>query len=287
MTQPAGSYAVTAAFAEDGSDKYLGSQASTVLPVSPEKAAITYTGSLLVASPNPLTLSAKVTQENDGHPGDLTKAQVRFMISLVASGGGLIPAGDYVVSCNGTGTAQKTEVFGQGVYLISAAIVNNGYYTPDSTSAIAPVYDPSTGFITGGGWIDSPRGAYPADSTVCGKINYGFNAKYQKKGDVPNGQTEFNCKIGNLNFHSSSYEWLAVTGSRAQLKGIGTINGQGAYSFMMTVVDGQIQGGGGVDKFRMKIWNSENGTVLYDSQLGDCDFADVKTVIGGGNIVIH
>jgi hypothetical protein len=48
---------------------------------------------------------------------------------------------------------------------------------------------------------------------------------------------------------------------------------------------GQINGGGGVDKFRMKIWG--NNGILYDNQLNAPDTDDPATVIGGGSIVIH
>ena len=36
------------------------------------------------------------------------------------------------------------------------------------------VYDPSGGFVTGGGWIDSLEDAYAADSSLVGKANFGF-----------------------------------------------------------------------------------------------------------------
>ena len=93
--------------------------------------------------------------------------------------------------------------------------------------------------------------------------------------------------MANLNFHSDSYQWLVIAGARAQFKGVGTINGTGNYGFMLTAIDGQISGGGGVDKVRIKIWDS--GGIVYDNQMGNADDADLApaTAIGGGNIVIH
>jgi hypothetical protein len=78
-----------------------------------------------------------------------------------------------------------------------------------------------------------------------------------------------------------------VAGARAQFKGVGTINGQGSYGFMLTAIDGALPGGGGADKFRMKIWEKATGVVVYDNQLGAADDGDPTTVIGGGSIVIH
>jgi hypothetical protein len=150
------------------------------------------------------------------------------------------------------------------------------------------VYDPDGGFVTGGGWIESPAGAYAADATLTGRANFGFVSKYKKGATVPSGQTEFQFKVADLNFHSDAYEWLVVAGSRAQYKGTGTINGNGNYGFLLTAVDGQRPGGGGVDRFRIKIWDRDNGDALvYDNQLGDSDDAAMTTSLGGGSIVIH
>jgi hypothetical protein len=56
-----------------------------------------------------------------------------------------------------------------------------------------------------------------------------------------------------LNFHSDTYEWLVIAGAQAQFKGIGTINGEGSYKFILTAVDGALNSGSGADKFRIKI----------------------------------
>jgi hypothetical protein len=54
----------------------------------------------------------------------------------------------------------------------------------------------------------------------------------------------------------------------------------GSYGFMVTATDSQISGGGGVDKFRIKIWDKENnGGVIYDNQIGDADAADAVHAI--------
>ena len=48
-----------------------------------------------------------------------------------------------------------------------------------------------------------------------------------------------------------------------------------------------INGGGGVDKFRLKVWDIGTGSVVYDNQLGADDGAAPTTALGGGSIVIH
>ncbi len=147
------------------------------------------------------------------------------------------------------------------------------------------VYDPDAGFVTGGGWIQSPQGAYTADPLLTGKAKFGFVSKYKKGAEVPTGQTEFQFHVTDLNFHSSSYEWLVVTGSNyARFKGAGTINGDLApdedeYLFMLWAGDGT--GDNGEDTFRIKIWYEENDveSVVYDNGFDQA--------IGSGSIVIH
>jgi len=92
--------------------------------------------------------------------------------------------------------------------------------------------------------------------------------------------------MADLNFHSETYQWLVVAGAKAQYKGTGTINGTGDYGFMLTAIDGQIHGGG-VDKFRIKIWDEATDDIIYDNHMGASDTEDSTTALGGGSIVIH
>ena len=104
---------------------------------------------------------------------------------------------------------------------------------------------------------------------------------------VPTGQTEFNFHVASFNFHSDSYDWLVIAGAKAMYKGDGTINGVPGYRFRISAIDGQINGGGGIDKFRIKIWEASGGGVVYDNQMGGGDNDDPTTAIAGGNIKIH
>jgi hypothetical protein len=151
------------------------------------------------------------------------------------------------------------------------------------------VYDPNGGFVTGGGWLNVAPGSYAADPTLSGRANFGFNSQYKKNANIPTGETEFNFQVGNFNFHSTAYSWLVVSGYRAQYKGTGSVNGVSGYDFTLTAYDGQITGGGGVDRFRIRITRTNNGTVVFDNRNGvptDMDVADPQA-IAGGSIVIH
>jgi hypothetical protein len=160
---------------------------------------------------------------------------------------------------------------------------------PGTATVMLVVYDPTAGFVTGGGWIDSPAGSYAADPALAGRANFGFASKYQKGATTPVGQTEFQFEVASFRFHSDSYQWLVVAGPKAQYKGSGTVNGNGGYGFLLTATDAQVSGGGGADKFRIKIWNSSEGSVVYDNVVGEPDDVDSAKpqAIGGGSIVIH
>jgi probable HAF family extracellular repeat protein len=173
-----------------------------------------------------------------------------------------------------------------GVYTVMAIVTDRG-----GTSAIGTatgyivVYDADGGFVTGGGWIESPLGAFALDPTLTGKANFGFVSKYKKGAETPTGRTEFNFKAGGLNFHSDEYDWLVVTGGNyARYKGSGTINGSfapngTAYKFQIWA--GDETSSSGEDTFRLKIWYEEDDVeiVVYDNGMDQ--------EIGGGNIRVH
>jgi hypothetical protein len=150
----------------------------------------------------------------------------------------------------------------------------------------AVAYDPAAGFVTGGGWFNSPAGAYTANPALTGKANFGFVSRYQPGAHVPSGQTEFQFKAAGLEFKSTAYEWLVVAGSRAQFKGTGLVNGMGNFSFLLTAIDGRIQGDG-LDKLRIKIQDKTSGNVIYDNHISVADNANPSTLVQGGSIMIH
>ena len=177
-----------------------------------------------------------------------------------------------------------------GVYLVTLAVTNNCGNSGSSTTiaglpATVVIYDPNGGLITGVGLISSPPGAYPSNPSLTGNAAFAFASKYLKGATFPFGETLF--KLANLNFNSTSSEWLVVAGARAQLKGSGKINNTGAYGFILTVIDGQISGGGGQDKFRIKIWDKTTNSVVYDNQINALDSADPTTRLVSGGIVIY
>jgi uncharacterized delta-60 repeat protein len=182
-----------------------------------------------------------------------------------------------VIESNGSGSAAGNHTYtSPGVYTIGATVIDKDGDVCSPIFQYIVVYDPDGGFVTGGGWIDSPEGAYAADPSLTGKANFGFVSKYKKGATAPTGNTEFQFHAGDLNFHSSEYEWLVVTGSDyARFKGTGTINGEGEYKFMIWAGDDY------QDTFRIKIWEEVDDVeiVIYDNGMDQ--------PIEGGNIVVH
>ena len=163
-----------------------------------------------------------------------------------------------------------------GVYTVGVRVVDAAGNWSSAASEFLVVYDSDAGFVTGGGWFDSPTAAMPADPELTGKANFGFVTKYKKGQSTPDGETEFQFKAGDVDFHSTSYDWLVVTGNdTAKFKGTGTINGDGEYRF-------QIWAYHDPDEIRIKIWTEDTTgteTTVYDTSQA--------IELGGGNITIH
>jgi VCBS repeat-containing protein len=161
-----------------------------------------------------------------------------------------------------------------GVYVIEAYIQDSGGLGSEATYQVV-VTDPNAGFVTGGGWINSPSG----------KAALGLVSRYNKGQSTPDGNTVF--QAAGMNFKSTSCDWLVIAGAKAQYKGSGTINGSGDYAFMVTIIDGSRRSKSGPDMFRIKIWNKATGSVMYDNQPNAPDAADPTMAVGGGSIRIH
>jgi len=165
-----------------------------------------------------------------------------------------------------------------GVYAIILTVTDASDASDEDVYEFVVVYDPTGGFVSGAGSIDSPVGAYVPDPTLTGKANFGFVSRYLKGSAVPTGHTQFRFNAGHLNFHSSRYDWLVVTGSDyARFKGSGTINGSGGFKFMLWAGDGN------PDTFRIRIWEEDEATGV-ETDIYDNGF---DQAIGAGSIMIH
>jgi PKD repeat protein len=250
-------------------------------PAAPVVGAITANDPVAMGAT--LSISASFT---DANAGDSHSASWTW-------GDGSGPQSGTVTESNGSGTAKGSHTFAAaGVYPVSVKVTDNGGLTGNASRNVV-VYDPSAGFVTGNGSIRSPLGAFKADPSVVGNATFSFVSKYQKGAKVPVGTTAFQFQSANLDFYSDSYDWMVVAGARALFKGTGTLDGAAGYKFMLTAIDGKVTGGGGTDRFRIKIWHYDaalqQDVVDYDNQLDASSEGTPSegTAIANGSIVIH
>jgi hypothetical protein len=204
--------------------------------------------------------------------------------AIATAEGGLLVIGSAGV---GSGTnpgrlCSSSMTFAQaGVYDVAMTVTDDDGGA-ETKSVQVVVFDPSAGFVTAGGWINSPAEAYAMDPSLTGKATLGIVAKFIKDSPVPEGSTRFDFHAGTFNFFGDSYDFLVINaaGTLAQFRGTGTVNGSGQYQFMVWMTDGA------VDTFRMKVWNASTGDVIYDTQPNASDGAMPTTVLNG-SIVIH
>lgn len=155
----------------------------------------------------------------------------------------------------------------------------------------------SVAFDADGHWVNGTGttllvpGAYPSDASITGKVTFGFDSRYKKGVSAPLGDTELSFGSGKskFQFRSTSYDWLQVGSAAAQFAGSGKINGAGDYGFLLTAVDGSQTGGGGVDRFRIKIIDKSTGQIIFDNEPGapDSIVNANPEPLADGNIQIH
>lgn len=174
-----------------------------------------------------------------------------------------------------------------GVYVLSLTLTDSCNVVSVREFKYIVIYDPDGGFVTGSGVIYSPPGASLEFPDSTGYASFGFVSKYDKKKQVPKGNTEFQFDAGELDFISNEYEWLVVSGAKAKFKGRGSINGESGFQFMISAIDGDLKQKGDPDIFRIKIWNEETQDVVYDNEMGVSLDEDPTTRISEGSIVIH
>jgi hypothetical protein len=130
--------------------------------------------------------------------------------------------------------------------------------------------------------VYAPAGRVAGDGTVqtaSGRGTFAVDVSYKKGATTPSGT--FSFKAPGLDLRSTGLDWLVVRGSRAYLRGTGTVNGQAGYAFQVTFLDGG-RSGAAPDRIRVKIWNIATNAVVFDTQPGALDDADPTTLLTGG-----
>jgi hypothetical protein len=98
------------------------------LELTAEDATVTYTGDITVPANSPIQLSALVAQADDGMPGDLALAQVRYDIKDAT--GVLVATITAPVTADGVSTAVLEEGLLSGAYTIEITVTGGFFSSP-------------------------------------------------------------------------------------------------------------------------------------------------------------
>jgi hypothetical protein len=205
------------------------------------------------------------------------------------------------------GSCNRTHQYAHaGMYTIVVTVTDDDGGS-GTASVLVVIFDPNAGFITDGGWIDSPPGAFTPDPSATGKAHIATEVRYQDATTLT-GQVRFRMHEALLplstdptlwpaaskadppwlDLRSDSLDWLVVTpDGKAAVSGTATLNGV-VYRFILYGYDGS------PDRMRIVIWLASagpcpTGPFLYDNRPGasfDLDQADPQE-LGGGNFQIH
>ena len=305
------------------SSNYLVTIVPNALTIAKEDARATFTGSQFVStscatcSGATVTLSAtirdiSVTSEaaGDVHPGDISKAMVRFVDRETnAAISGWLPVMLVNNADKLTGTVVYNWVTTTGAsdaadYTIGIE-VDNGHYFRNNTAdnVVVMVAKPLNDFVVGAGYIPSSgsNGQYAADQGTG--IQFATNVKYNKSGKNLQGRinvilsrTEADGIVhvyqlkGNVmnslatNTTDPANKQAAFTGKAAMVDITDVENPVPVAGNLTVQMDLTDRGTSGTnDGIAITVWANEGALLLSSNWTGT---ATTRTILGGGNISI-
>ncbi|MBS1115620.1 MAG: Fungalysin metallopeptidase [candidate division NC10 bacterium] len=296
----AGSYNVTATFTPSGPAGVNSSSAGPrTLAVTKETATATYTGDQFVTTAGPntssasVTLAARLAQEGDGHPGDLSLATVAFELFKYGNSGSTPDQTVGNVTVDVAGKAAATASLSADNWTVKVRVEQgNGYWTsPNDTSTITVAVGSTERRVTGGGW--APDGA-----SSNGKGSFGFTVSPQRNGSpkgnslfVFHGGDGFDYVIKSTSWQGGSLVFLGNPITRARFNGRATVQkidkatgtivaSFGNYTFTVEIRDGDLLSPKGSDLYGITVLDN-SGNLSH--QIGA---SNAPVEMGGGNVAI-
>lgn len=269
-----GNYTVTADFTSSN-PYFTDSSGNGTLTVTKEDAVVAFPASNPVSvkvnsaggTAGPITFCADISDYADGFPGDISNATASFSFSPVAGGASPSP-GAVTYSGGGVGGTRRACVTlnNVSVDVYDVTVTVGGYYQGTGSSVLA-VYDPSLGFVTGGGTV--------INNGYVG--NFGINVKYLKNGKPQGSMLYIEHRPGGVvKIKSNSMQSLSIVNNTAVIISKAVLDGVGNHDFRVTVVDNGEPGSS--DRFGI-LTNSPGGT-----NIPSLTFAPVT--LRGGNIQV-
>jgi hypothetical protein len=270
-----GAHTIDATFVS--SNPFFGiSTANSVLTVTQEDAAVSFPDTnpfaVKVNTPGgtagPITICADITEVEDGSPGDTTNATATFTLTPVAGGSSPSP-GAVTYSGGGVGVARRAciTVNNVAVDVYDITVTVGGYYQGTGSTVLA-IYDPSLGFVTGGGSVLN-------NGNVA---NFGMSVKYLRSGKAQGSMIymEHNPDGTVTKIKSNAMQSLSIVNGTAVIIAKAILNGVGNHGMRVIAIDNGEPGSS--DKFGLTT-TAPNGTTIPG-----LSFAPVT--LQGGNIQV-
>jgi hypothetical protein len=201
----------------------------------------------------PITLCFDMNEVSDGSPGNTSNITgVTVSVTPIGSGSP-VSAGAASLSGGGVGATRTACVtlnnVPVNVYDVTLTINDNFYQGSGST--VLTVYDPSLGFVAGGGHII--HNGYRA--------NIGINVKYLKNGNAQGSLLYIEHRpTGDVIVKSNAIGSMAIVGNEAIPTGKAVLGGVGNYSFIARVIDnGEL---GSTDQFGFRLTDPSGNIVI-------------------------
>ena len=258
---PAGPHTITAAFTSTNT-AFLNSSNTGTLTVAREDATVdpsaTNPFAVKVNSPGgtggPIPLCFEMNEVSDGGPGDTTNITSVTVNVIPIGAGSAVSAGTAVLSGGGVGATRTACVtlnnVPVNVYDVSLTI--NGNFYQGTGNTVLVVYDPSLGFVAGGGHLI--HNGF--------KASVGVNIKYLKNGNAQGSLLFIEHRpTGDIVLKSNAIGSMAIVGGEAIPTGKATLNGVGNHSFIARVIDNGEAGS--TDRFGLRL-TSPSGVLLVD-----------------------
>ncbi len=321
---PAGAYPITCSGGV--APNYEITYVAGTFTVSKEGAEITYTGDTQVTTAKEgaratVTLAATLEEEQDGWLGDqLAGQQVLFQAfgfgdtTYTTPLAGCTAEITNIASGKGYGSC-TVDLPASDPYQVKISLVTNPYHAAQFETMIVLVNDPGTGMTAGGGWLIDPNSG--------SRANFGFTAKFLKKGKVQGNSlfvyrvtTDLSTIVPDAPAGERAYDWIiksnamqglniydcdktTTSGCKATITGKTTVQAVdrltgvlysigGNYQFQVDVTDNQEPGssGTGPDQYAIRIWDNSGTYYELGNSYDDHGMLLSPVDIGAGNIQV-
>lgn len=259
VQQGAGTYTVDAKYAQSESRYLRGSASSSSLMVSREASSISYQGSLLGTTCEPISLAAQVSEPSDGSQGTLSGLPVTFAVYAVEPDGSktpvVLPPNEAEALTDAAGLASSMTALPAGLYEVSAVLSDN----PNFMSASAKTNIAVTGIISQElkvkGYVELPSG-FGSDAIWKEKLYWDV---YFKDGLLKYWTLKANNTSQKIDVKS---DWIVTESGNAYIQGLLQINRELYTIRLMTQETGANNG-----RVSIQLWKGQADGPAPDFEL--------------------